>query len=151
MRQGDQASLGHDGPANVVRINRAAAVRLHARERNPPIKLHLPQGPTNAVMLEIAGDDMIAFGKHSLKRHVECVGAVQREDKSFGSLAMEKLIEEMPGIIQGALCRQGHLVPCPAWIGEILAGETVEGLVDRLGLGKTGSGVVEVDHLKLAL
>ncbi len=99
MRQPDQARLRYDGPANIVRINRAAAARLHAREPNPPIELHLPQGPTNAVMLEIGGDDMIAFGKHSLKGHVQGVRTVQREDKALGTFAMEKLIQEMPGIV----------------------------------------------------
>jgi len=46
---------------------------------------------------------------------------------------------------RGCVGLEGHLVPARP-DGPRTAGEAVEGLIDGCGLGKTGCGVVEVDH-----
>ena len=50
------------------------------------------------------------------------------------------------GVVEGALGGEGHLVPGAAGVGQRLAREAVQGLVDGLGLGEAGGGVVEVKH-----
>src|SRR5262249_43729772 len=72
------------------------------------------------------------------------------EDPAFRLLAAEELVEQVPAVVQGVLGGQGHLVAGPAGVGEALACEGVEGLVDGLGLGEAGGGVVEVDGHWLA-
>ena len=59
---------------------------------------------------------------------------------------MKKLVEPMPAIIEHPLGGQGHLVSRPARIGQVLPGKAIHGLVDRLGLGETRGGVIEIDH-----
>ena len=117
-----------------------------ARQGDLAGQLHRPQRPADAVVFEVGGDDVIAFFQDALEGHVERVGAVEREDEALRLLAMKELVEPMPAIVEGAFGGQGHLVPGPARIGEVVAGEVVQGLVDRLGLGETRGGVVEVDH-----
>ena len=68
--------------------------------------------------------------------------------KRSGPFAVEELVEQMPAVVEGALGGEGHLVPGPAGVGQRLPGEAVQGLVDGFGLGETGGGVVEVDHLR---
>ena len=109
-------------------------------------QLHRPQRPADAVVLEVGGDDVIARRQHALERHVEGVGAVEREDKPLRPLAVEELVEQVPAVVEGALGGQRHLVAGAAGIGQVVPGEAVEGLVDALGLGEAGGGVVEVDH-----
>ena len=81
----------------------------------------------------------------ALERHVEGVGAVEREDEALRAFAVEELVEPVAAVVEGALGGEGHLVPGPAGVGEVVPGEAVERLVDGLGLGETGGGVVEVD------
>ncbi len=69
-----------------------------------------------------------------------------REDPALGRLAAEELVEAMTRVVEHSLRGDGHAVPRPPGVGQARAGEAVERLVDRLGLGKTGGGVVEVDH-----
>src|SRR5262249_33686614 len=57
-----------------------------------------------------------------------------------------ELVEQVAGVVEGALGGQGHLVAGAAGVGEALPGEAVERLVDGLGLGEAGRGVVEVNH-----
>src|SRR5438874_13807806 len=89
---------------------------------------------------------MIPLNQEALKRHVESVGAIQGENEALRPLAVEELIEKVPAIVQSMLCSQSHFMPGATRIGEIGAGEAVQSLIDRLRLGKTGGGVVEIDH-----
>src|SRR5262249_49097804 len=61
----------------------------------------------------------------------------------------EELVEQVAGVVEGVLGGEGHLVAGAAGVGQALAREVVEGLVDGLGLGEAGGGVVEVDHGRL--
>ena len=60
VRQGDEPRLRRDGLANVVGIDRAAAVGRDARQRDASGQLHRPQRPADAVVLQVGGDDVIA-------------------------------------------------------------------------------------------
>ena len=84
--------------------------------------------------------------QHALESHVQSIGAIEREDEALRILAVKELVEPMPAVIEHALGGQGHLVPGPPRIGQVLAGKVVQGLVDRLGLGETRGCVVEVDR-----
>src|SRR5437764_15259212 len=97
-------------------------------------------------MLQIGGDDVIALTEHSFERHVERVGSVEGEDEPLGPFTVEKLVEQMTAVIEGALRGQGHFVTGSTWIGQARTGEPVKCLVDRFGLGKTGGSVIQVDH-----
>ena len=111
-----------------------------------PSSLHRAQRPADAVVFEVGGDDVIAVVEDALEGHVEGVGAVEGEDEALRRLAVEELVEQVPAVVEGALGGEGHLVAGAAGVGQARAREGVEGLVDGLGLGKTGGGVVEIDH-----
>jgi hypothetical protein len=89
---------------------------------------------------------MITLIQHALEGHVERIGAIERKNKPLRAFAVKKLIQQMPAIIESTFSRQRHLVPRSARVGEILARETVKGLINGFRLGKTGGSVVEVDH-----
>src|SRR5260370_21747495 len=110
------------------------------------MKLHLSERPADAVVFQVGRDDVIAIGKDSLERHVQRVRAVEGEDESLRPVAVKELIEQMPAVVERALGRQSHLVPRPSRIGEIIPRKAIERLIDRLRLGETRGGVVEVDH-----
>src|SRR5262245_21482078 len=97
-------------------------------------------------MLEVGGDDMVAWPNEPLDRDVERVGAIEREDPALGGIAAKKLVEDMAAMVERSLGGDGHAMTPPARIGQAVAGEIVECPIDRLGLGKAGGGVVEVDH-----
>jgi len=61
---------------------------------------------------------MIAVAEDALECHVERVGAVEREDEALRPFAVEKLIQEMPAIIEGALGGEGHFMPGPAGLAK---------------------------------
>ena len=127
-------------------IDRAAAVGFDPRQRDAAGQLQGSQRPADAVVLQVGGDDVVAFLEHPLEGHIERVGAVEREDEALGRFAVEELVEHVAGVVQGVLGRQGHLVAGAARVSEVLAGEAVKGLVNGFGLGETGGGVIEVDH-----
>jgi hypothetical protein len=98
-------------------------------------------------MLEVCSEDVITLGQNSLERHVQGIGAVEGEDETLWTLAVKELVEQMTGIVESTFGSQCHLVPGSAWIGEVLASEAVEGLVDGFGLGETRRCIVEVSHV----
>src|SRR5262249_38236687 len=146
MRERDKPGLGGDGLEHIVRIDTAAAVGLQPRQRDLAGQLHRPQRPADAVVFQVRRDDVIALLQHALERHVQRVGAVEREDESVRPFAVEELIQEVPAIVEGAFGGEGHLVPRPAGIGQLAAGEAIQSLINRLRLREAGGGVVEVDH-----
>src|SRR5579884_1512896 len=89
---------------------------------------------------------MIAVCEGAFESHVQGVGAIQREDETLGTLAVEKLVQQMAAVIEGALGRQGHLMAGSTGIGQVGASETIEGLIDAFRFGEAGGGVIEVDH-----
>ncbi len=97
-------------------------------------------------MLQVGRDDVVAVGQDAFECHVQTIGAVEREDEALRPFAVEELIEQVPAVIQSALGGKRHLVPGAPRIGEIVAGEVIQRLVHRFRLGKTGGGVVEIDH-----
>ena len=90
--------------------------------------------------------DVIARLDDPFDRQVQSVGAVEREDPALGGFAAKELVERVPRRVERPLGGDGHAVPCPARVRQAGASEPVQGLIDRLGLGKAGGGVVEVDH-----
>src|ERR1700678_3199003 len=97
-------------------------------------------------MLEVGGDDMIAGLEGPLDRDVQSVGAIEREDPALGRGALEELVEHVTSRVKFPFGGDSHPVPCPARVRQAGAGEMVKGLIDGLGLGEAGGGVVEVNH-----
>ena len=84
--QGDEPRLRRDGLADGVGIDGAAAVGLDARQADAAGQFHRPQRPADAVVFQVGGDDVVAVLQHALERHVEGVGAVEREDEALRAL-----------------------------------------------------------------
>src|SRR5262249_2516285 len=70
--------------------------------------------------------------------------------KPLRTVAVEELVEQVASVVEGTFGGQGHLVAGPAGVGQGAASKAVEGLVDGLGLGEAGGGIVEVDHAMFA-
>src|SRR5271163_2538027 len=100
-------------------------------------------------MLKICCDYMIAGLDNPFDGEVESVGAIEREDPPLRGCTMEELVEGVPRRVEHTLGRDGHAMPCSPRVCQARAGKLIECLIDRLGLGKTGGGVVEVDHFAL--
>ena len=115
-------------------------------QRDDPGLLERPQRPADRVVLQVGRDDVVAGLDHALDRQVQSVGAVVSEDPALGRLAAKELVEPMSRVVEHPLGRHGHPMPGPAGVGQAGSREAVEGLIDRLGLGEAGGGVVEVDH-----
>ena len=97
-------------------------------------------------MLEICRDYVITLLDDPFDGEIKSVSAIEREDPALGRFTVKKLVEGVPRRIECPLGRDGHAVPCSAWICQTRAGEAIECLIDGLWLGKAGGGVVEVDH-----
>ncbi len=147
MRQGNQPCAWCYCPAEVIGIDGAPAVSPQAGHGNVPGQLHSTQRPADTIVLQIGRNDMVSLRQQALECHVQGIGAVESEDEALGSFAVEELVEQMAGIVEGAFGSQCHLVPGSTRVGEVLAGEAVESLIDGFGLGETGGGVIEVNHV----
>jgi hypothetical protein len=98
---------------------------------------------------KVPSRNVIAVRENALECHVQGVGAVESEDEALRFAAVKELVEQMASFVERMLGGESHLVSSAAGIGETLAREAVEGLIDGFGLGKTRRGVVEVDHRRL--
>ncbi len=100
--QDDQPRSKRDSFFHFVWLDGAAAVGSHARQRDVAGQFHCAQRPTDAVVFEVGGDHVIAVGQHALDGHIERVGRVEREDKALWLLAVEKLVQLVPAVVEGA-------------------------------------------------
>ena len=115
-------------------------------ERDDPALLDRPQRPTHRIVLQVRGDDVVAGPDQPLDRQVQPIGAVMSEDPPLGALPTKELIEPMPRVIEHLFGRQSHSMPRSPRVGQTRSGESIHCLIDRLGLGKAGGGIVEINH-----
>ena len=146
VRHRDESRLRADRGANRFGIDGAAGVGGNARERDALCFGERDERPRNAVVFEVGGDDVIAVVEHPFERHVEGVGAVERERPAVGVAAVEEPVEPVPGVGERVFGRERHLVPGASGVGECMPREVVESGVDALRLGETRRRVVEVGH-----
>ena len=116
------------------------------RQRDDPCLLQGSQGPADRVVLEVRSDHVVARLDRPLDGQVQPIGAVEREDPALGALPLEELVEGVPAVVEDPLRGQGHPVARPTGVGQGRPGKLVERLIDGLGLGEAGGGIVEVDH-----
>ncbi len=143
---GHQPRAGGQSRFDRCRLDPPILLGTDPRQRDTARLGQRHQRAADAVVFHIRGDDVVAVPQHSFDGNVEGIRSIEGENPALRVAPIEEAIEAVPGVVQGMLRRQSHLVSGASGVGQCVSGEVVQGLVNGRGFGIARRSIIQVDH-----
>ena len=131
-------------PAKILWGNKTTTISGDIDDLDTPL-LQSPQRPRHGIMLHIRRDHPITGTQETKERLIDRRRGVGGKDHPARIVDPEETGHCLAGRKDNATGIEGELMPAPTRITAELTQGLVDAAIDRLRLGKRGSGIIEID------